>query len=158
MTTPVLETEAQITAWEVNQGKRLIKRLRKICQPGEEYDFLLSAMRTAAVNMVIKRAAVAGESLDNALVLAVCANDLITVPKRSGFVGFDLTQLLMQNGAAPGRIKAALDSVLLAVYNNQPLDQSLFDRTSAIGGRDEPKNEPEFPTHPGFPATFRDNY
>ena len=149
--------------WEINQGKRLIKRLKKFnCEPGEEYDFLLSAMRTAALNQIIKRAAVAGESLDNALLLAVCANDLISVPKRTPHLGYDLYRLLLSNGAQPGRIKSAMDSVLSAVYNKQDIDWRLFDSTSSLGCgvKAEPAmlTEPEFPTHPGFPETFRENY
>lgn len=149
---------------EVNQGKRLIKRLHKVnVRPGQEVDFLLGAMRSCAMGLIIEKARAAGASAEDATGFAVAANDAITVPEPTGHTGLDLYRLLMFNGAAPGRVKAALDCVLAATFGWAKFDQALFSMHSTLGKIEQvamPESDVEFPTHPGFPSNdpIRENY
>lgn len=157
-----METEYEPELWEVNQGKRLIKRLRKVnVRPGEEYDFLLGAMRSCAMGLIVQQAQAAGASAEDATGFAVAANDAIKVPEKTGHPGRDLYLLLLNNGAAPGRVKSAMDCVLAATFGWARFDQSMFSVQSTLGKPGIIAEETaEFPTHPGFPSNdpIRENY
>lgn len=99
--------------WEINQGKRLLKRMHKCgVRPGAEYGFLLQALKNAAAVVALDQAKGHGASPEGATASAVAAMQRIKVADISGHPGRDLYALLVANGASPGRCKAELDKVL----------------------------------------------
>lgn len=124
--------------WEVNQGKRLIKRLHKVgVRKGSELPFLTQALKTAAATVAVDYAKGLGATPEAASLAALEAVAKVKEVQPSSSVGFDLCRLLMANGAVVGRVKSELDKVLFvtgiskeAPNDNAPL--SVFVPPEAI--------------------------
>lgn len=109
----VLPNEVESTPFIRNQGKRLIKRLRKCgVAVGNELEFLTQALRTSAATVSVDFAKGQGKTPEEATAAALEAMGKVKAVEPSDNLGFDLARLLMVNGAAAGRVKAELDKVL----------------------------------------------
>lgn len=139
----------ELDLWEVNQGKRLIKRLHKCgVRPGQEFDFLLHAIKTSEATIAVDQAKGQGSTPEAATAAAMAAMDRVKTVERTGHVGCDLFRLMVENGASPGRVKTNLDKVLFAagVTDSNPVQVVRTDVES-----------PDY-TADRFPESPRDNY
>lgn len=102
-----------INSWEVNQGKRLIKRLRSSgVIAGMELAFLHQALMTAAAAVAVDTAKGEGLSAEESTERAMAMMQSIKHVEPSGHMGLDCYRILVANGSAPGRVKSELDKVL----------------------------------------------
>lgn len=132
--------------WEVNQGKRLLKRLKAVgVKPGEELSFTLQALITSAATVAVAKSKRDGEAPEKATEAAMAAMGTIKPVAASNHPGVDLVNLMVVNGAAPGRVKAELDKVLFVagITNDCPYDM-----------RPANPDEDRFPKH----SVPRENY
>lgn len=134
--------------WEVNQGKRLLKRLKSVgVKPGDELAFVLQALRTSAATVEVAKAKRDGKSPEESTGLALEAVARVKVVEGSGHNGLDVYRLLVENGAAPGRVKAELDKVLFVagITNGCPSELA------------PPVESPDYEAD-RFPSGHRENY
>lgn len=128
-----------INSWEVNQGKRLIKRLQKSgVAPGLELAFLHQALMNAAAAVAVDQAKGEGLSAEESTARAMAMMGTIKEVEPSGHMGLDCYRLLVANGSAPGRVKAELDKVLFVagISTNAPNDNGPLDCIRTITNSD----------------------
>jgi hypothetical protein len=135
-----VNTESEL--WDRNQGKRLIKRLKKHgIGESQQFDALFHLIRTGAAKIATGAAKRAGASADESMAMAIQALNGAKTVERTGNLGFDLTRLLMANGAPVGRIKSALDDIL-AVAKGEPEGEVVVGRNVLDDPSATPKDEP----------------
>ena len=134
--------------WEVNQGKRLIKRLKSVgVTSGDELAFVVQALRTSAATVEVAKAKRDGKTPEESTAIAMEAVGRIKLVEGTGHHGLDVYRLLVENGAAPGRVKAELDKVLFVagITNGCPSEIA-------------PSVESPDYTADRFPSGHRENY
>lgn len=106
------------TDWEtsklaINQGKRLIKRMRKLnVIPGREYPMLLDIVKQAYLKDRLNLWREANLPADAAMKMAMDDVAAMKIPVTTGHAGRDLFELLVSIGVPPGRCKSALDELI----------------------------------------------
>jgi len=119
-----------INSWEVNQGKRLLKRLHNSgVMVGMELAFLHQALMTAAAAVAVDQAKGEGLSAEDSTARAMAMMSSIKHVEPSGHMGLDCYRILVENGSAPGRVKAELDKVLFVagISPNSPNELGTLD-------------------------------
>lgn len=121
---------ATINSWEVNQGKRLLKRLHNSgVMVGMELAFVHQALMTAAAAVAVDQAKGEGLSAEESTERAHAMMTSIKHVEPSGHMGLDCYRILVANGSAPGRVKAELDKVLFVagISPNSPNELGTLD-------------------------------
>lgn len=116
---------SNLELWEINQGKRLLKRMHKCgVQKGLEFQFLFQALKNAAAVVAVDIAKGQGCTADQATAAALEAMQRVKPVDLGEHSGEACFRLLVENGAAPGRCKSELDKVLFLCGHSMqaPLD------------------------------------
>lgn len=103
---------------QLDQGKRIIKRIRKLnVLEGKEYEFLLGALRQATMHVALTQARQANHSPEVAMMIAQEARARVQEVPAEAVPGRRLYMLMVANGSRPGRVKSEVDGLLDMLFS-----------------------------------------
>lgn len=104
---------------ELDQGKRIIKRLKKSgVAENAQYEFLFGALQQAVVRVTMIQARQAGRTTSVAMMMATEARSRVAQAEPGPILGRRLYDLMVANGSTPGRVKRDVDGLLDMLFKD----------------------------------------